>query len=159
MKLPIGMLIYWAHRFSDEHATISGMWYYKEIYVPSTLEEKKQSINDLKNKRCTVLNISGTFYQILDILMQADNIQNDGILNIDQFTKLKAELINSTDNPIVFDDIYNVKGMALSIDTNIEVDTNIDELRSNVKAGKPIHVFISEDWSINNEFDNYFSQI
>ena len=158
MKLPVGMLIYWAHRFSDEHATLSGMWYYKEIYVPFTLEEKKQSINDLKNKRCIVLNISGTFNQILDILMQGDNIQDDGILNLDQFNKLQDELINSKDKPIIFDDIYNVKGTSLSIDTSIEVDTDIEEIRANVKAGKPNHVFISEDWSFSKEINDFFEQ-
>lgn len=153
------MLIYWAHRFSEEHTTVSGMWYYKEIYVPFTTEEKKQSIFDLKNKRCTVINISGTFDQILAILMQADTMQTNSLLDVDQFNKLRDKMVNSTDKPIIFDDIYNVKGTSLSIDTSIDVDTNIEELRSNVKAGKSIHIFITEDWSLNNKIRDFFNEI
>ena len=45
------MLIYWVHRFEEDNSVISGMWYYKELYVPSTIDEKKQSILDLKSTR------------------------------------------------------------------------------------------------------------
>jgi len=72
MQLPIGILIYWVYRYQENHAVISGMWYYKEVYVPSTVEEKKKSILDLKEKRCTVINIHGKFDQITDILSQGD---------------------------------------------------------------------------------------
>jgi hypothetical protein len=157
MNLPIGMLIYWAHRFSEEHATVSGMWYYKEIFVPSTIDEKRHSVIDLKNRRCTVINISGTFNQILEILMQADSIQIDGLFNVEEFIRLKDQRLNSTEKPIIFDDVYKVRGTS-SIDTNIEVDTDIEELRSNVKAGKASHIFLTEDWSFNKEIDGFFNR-
>lgn len=159
MNLPIGMLIYWVHRFSDEHATVSGLWNYKEIYVPSTVEEKKQSIIDLKNKRCTVINISGTFNQILDVLVQSDTIQTISLLDVDQFIKLRDKMVSSNDKPIIFDDVYNVKGTSLSIDTSIDVETDIEELKSSVKAGKSSHIFIAEDWSLNNEIGDFFNEI
>ena len=91
--------------------------------------------------------------------MQADTMQTNSLLDVDQFNKLRNKMVNSTDKPIIFDDIYNVKGTSLSIDTSIDVDTNIEELRSNVKAGKSIHIFITEDWSLNNKIRDFFNEI
>lgn len=88
MKLPIGMLIYWAHRFDEDYALISGMWYYKEMHVPSSKEEKMNSLSDLKSRRCTVLKLTGTFSQIKDILSQADRFRFAGTYEISQFSQL-----------------------------------------------------------------------
>ena len=43
MQLPVGLLVYWVGKSEDNYAIISGMWYYKEMYVPSTIEEKVKS--------------------------------------------------------------------------------------------------------------------
>ena len=59
-------------KFEEDHALISGLWYYKELYVPSTIKEKKKSVSDLKEKRCTAISIHGKFDQIKDILLQGD---------------------------------------------------------------------------------------
>ncbi len=55
MELPLGMLVYSAHRQSDESALIMGLWYYKEMYVPTTIIEKKHSVDDLKSRRCLLI--------------------------------------------------------------------------------------------------------
>jgi hypothetical protein len=72
MQLPIGLLIFGANKFEENHSVISGMWYNKEMYVLASVEEKKKSISDLKEKRCTVINVHGTFEQVKDILSQGD---------------------------------------------------------------------------------------
>jgi hypothetical protein len=152
LKLPIGMLIYWAHRFEEDHAIISGMWYYKDTFVPSNVEEKRQSTKDLKVKRCTALNIEGTFDQILDLLMQSDRFITGGKSEINQFVKLKEELINSPENKsYIFDDIYNLQGTSLMIDTVVEVDETMEDIQSQLKTGKAIYVNISKTWSFTNE--------
>lgn len=156
MKLPVGMLIFWAHRFSEDHAVISGMWYHGEMYVPSTTQEKIQSINDLKSKRSIVLNISGTFNQILDVLMQADRFLENGLPNATAFSKVLDELNCSAERPVLFDDIYKVKGTSLALDTVIDVDTDMEQIRTALKSWKPVLVYISEGWSFANEIRNSF---
>lgn len=157
MKLPIGLLSYWAHRFDEDNAMISGMWYYKENYVPSTREEKKHSILDLKAKRCTVLNIHGTFSQILDLLKQADKFQFPDPSSNSRFDALVEELKNAPEyKAYIFDDINNIKGTAFRIDTSVEIDENMEEVMSEINKGKPVSVTISKGWSFENELVKYF---
>ena len=157
MELPVGMLIYWASRFGDDQAVISGMWYYKEMYVPSTVEEKKHSVLDLKAKRCTALNIHGTFDQILDLLMQSDRFQKMGETEIQQFNKLQEELLNPPDNKAsIFDDVYNLKGTSLTLNTIVDVDDKIEDIKAQLKAGKIITVYISENWSFAGDLSRSF---
>ena len=157
MELPVGMLIYWASRFEDDQAVISGMWYYKEMYVPSTVEEKKQSVSDLKAKRCTVLNIHGTFDQILDLLMQSDRYQKMEETEIQQFNKLKEELLNPPDNKApIFDEVYSLKGTSLTLDTVVDVDETIEDIKAQHKTGKALAVYISENWSLAGELARSF---
>lgn len=157
MELPVGMLIYWAHRFEEDHAIISGMWYYQEMYVPSTVEEKKQSIVDLKAKRYTVLNIHGTFDQISDLLVQCDRFQKGGDFEIEQFVKLKTELINSPENKAsIFDEIQNIKGTSLMIDTVVEVEETIEDIQAQLNTGNALTVNISENWSFVGDLEKVF---
>lgn len=148
MELPIGMLIYWAHRFEEDHAVISGMWYYKEMYVPSSIEEKKNSVSDLKEKRCTVLNVNGQFDQIMDILIQCDRFQQAGPYEISQFNILQNEISNLPKNKAyLFHDINNLKGTSLMLDTVVEVDETLEDIMAKIKKGKVVGVTISKNWS------------
>jgi len=160
MKLSIGLLIYWVHRFEEDHAIISGLWYYKEMYVPLSREEKINSISDLKSKRCTVLNVTGTFSQIKDILSQADKFRNAGTYEISQFSKQVDEISNSpSDKAYTFDNIYEIKGTSLSIDTMVDVDETMEEVMAEIKQGKPVGVNISENWSLSNVLLNSLANI
>ena len=155
MKLPVGMLIYWAHRFQEDHAVISGMWYYQEMYVPSTIEEKKQSILDLKTKKCTALNINGTFEQILDLLMQTDRFHKGGDFEIKQFASLKNELLNAPENKAcLFDEINNLKGTSLLLDTAFDIDETMEDIMAKLKSEKVVNVYISRNWSYANDLNN-----
>ncbi len=148
MKLPIGMLIYWAHRHQEDHAVISGMWYYQEIYVPSTIEQKKNSVSDLKRKRCTLINIHGKFDQIADVISRGNSFIEAGSDEIEQFNQLIKDIENAPSNKAyLFDDINDIKGTALMVDTIIEVDESMEEIQEYLRKGKPVDVNISEDWS------------
>lgn len=150
MKLPIGMLIYWAHRFSDEHAVISGIWYYKEFYVPTTKEEKIQSLTDLKKGRCAILNISGTFEQIMDILMRCERFHDidDMYLLINQLEELREGILDSKDEAVIFDDIKNIQGTSLAVDCSVDIIEDMEYIMSKINSKKPIvKVNISKDWS------------
>jgi hypothetical protein len=157
MELPVGMLIYWASRFEDDHAVISGMWYYKEMVVPSTVAEKKQSVLDLKAKRCTVLNIHGTFDQVLDLLVQSDRFQKMEETEIQHFNKLTEEMLNPPDNKAsIFDEVYRLKGTSLMIDTVVDIDETIEDITAQHNAGKAICVRLSEKWSFTGELVRSF---
>ena len=153
MELPIGLLIYWTTKLDENHSMLSGMWYYKEMYVPTSLDEKKNSILDLKKKRCTVLNIHGTYGQILDILSQGDRFKGASNFQISQLNDLIEKLNNSPVNKAyLFDDIYNINGTSLMVDTIIEVEESMDNINNFLQNGKVVDVNISENWSYEDEF-------
>ena len=148
MQLPIGMLIYWVNKFEENHGVISGIWYYKELYVPSTVEEKKKSISDLKEKRCSIINIHGKFNQIINILSQGDLFMDAGENEISQLNNLINNIENSSKNQAyLFDEIFNAKGTALMVDTVIDVDETKENIQENLRKGKVVDVNISKKWS------------
>jgi len=148
MRLSIGIIIYWASRYEEDHAVISGMWYFQEMFVPSTKEEKIKSLEDLNDKRCTVLNIHGKFNQIVDILSLGDRFIAAGENEMIVFDKLINEIKEISIKAHFFDDVYHPKGTALTIDTFIEVDETMDEIREKISKWTPVDVTISESWSL-----------
>ena len=151
MQLPIGILVYWTSRFEEDHAFISAMWYFQEMFVPSTKEEKTQSIQDLRDKRCTVINIHGTFKQIVELLSQGDRFINANVGDLKEFDDLIKEIEVPSIKAYLFDDVYHPKGTALTIDTVIDVEETMDEIRSNINKWKPVDVTIDKNWSWSNE--------
>ena len=151
MQLPIGIIAYWANRLEEDHAVISGMWYFQEMYVPSTKEEKLQSIADLKAKRCTVINIHGSFNQIVDLLSQGDRYINAQTHELKEFDSLIKKIEVPSNKAFLFDDVYHPKGTALTIDTAIEVEETMDEVHANISFLKPVDIYISKDWSLSRE--------
>lgn len=160
MQLPIGILIYWTARLDENHAIISAMWYYKEMYVPSTVEEKKKSISDLKAKRCTVLNIHGKYSQITDILSQGDRFIAVGNRELSQFYSLLAAIEElPEDKTYLFDDVHNVKGTALMVDSMIDIDESMEDIQYAIKNGKAVYVTITEDWSFAGDLKKAFEGV
>ena len=152
----MGMLIYWAHRISGEESFIVGMWYYSEIHVPSTIDEKMQSSNDLKKRRCLLVSIAGSFSQICDLLSQTDRFQNGTEADIEQFVTL-TEQINSSSKAILFDDIQNLKGTSLALDTVITVEETLTEVQEQTHSAKQmITLRIAKDWSWARDITNSF---
>lgn len=157
MQLPIGILIYWTKRFDENHAVILALWYYKEMYVPSTIEEKKKSILDLKENRCTALSIEGRYDQITDILSRGDRFINAGDRELSRYFGLLADIEELTENKsYLFDDVYNVKGTALMVDSMIEIDETMEDIKYAIKKRKTVHVTISENWSFAGDLKNAF---
>ena len=148
MELPLGMLVYSAHRQSDESALIMGMWYYKEMYVPTTIIEKKHSVDDLKSRRCLFIVVTGTFSQICDLLMQTDKFKKGGDYELKLFSGLTDQLIAPSLKPIVFDDVYNIHGKALALDTICPVEESQEDILEQINSPKKmIYVTISKEWS------------
>ena len=159
MKLPIGMLVYWANRFDDSHSVIVGLWYYKEIYVPNSIEEKKQSVLDLKEKRCTLITVHGKYDQILDLLMQSAHLERDGVLYVSKYKKFEKQLSDTGNKAYLFDDVYNVKGTSLTLDILVDVDNSFEDIMSTIKKGKGVDVFISENWSFYDDLKKVFDDL
>ena len=152
MKLPIGLLVYWVHRVDEDSAIMLSIWYYKEMYVPQSIEEKKHSIVDLKEKRCTVLNVSGSYDQIMDLIIQGDKFFNGETVEIEKFEEFETALNNSPkEKPFLFDNIYKIEGSALILDTIVEIDEDMDDIRAQIASGKTVIVNISESWSFEND--------
>lgn len=142
------MLIYSASCESKEKARITGMWYYSEIFVPRTSAEKKSSILDFKKKRCLFLDVQGSFRQIGDLLMQSDKFQKGSELEIRQLAKLMDQLEVSGHKPILFDDVNNVCGTALSLDTVCAVEETEEDVITQINSPKKmVFVTISKQWS------------
>ncbi|HMX00898.1 MAG TPA: hypothetical protein PKL56_16130 [Cyclobacteriaceae bacterium] len=152
MEFPLGMLIYRASCESEESARITGMWYYKEMYAPTTIDEKKLSIVDFKNKRCLFIDVVGTFSQICDLLMQTDRFQKASEHDMAQFKKLTEQLASSANKPIVFDDVNNIQGSALALDTVCFVEETQEDVMEQIKSPKKmVFVTISKDWSLSGD--------
>lgn len=156
MNLPVGMLIYKAQRFSENEAMIMGIWYYKEIFVPNRIEDKKKSGEDLKNKRCTVLTLNGTFDQICEIIMQSDRYGGGSDRQIESYNTVVQKLTEATGEPVMFDEIFAIRGTSLSIDVSLDVEDNKDTLGAKINTWKPVDVKISPNWSFFNEFFDGF---
>jgi len=157
MKLPVGMLIYWVCLLEEDTAMLMGLWYYKEMYVPSSIEEKKHSALDLKDKRCTALMVTGKFDQIMDLIGQGDLFQRGNEFHISQYTilveKIKKTALNK---PYLFDDIYHLQGTSLMIDTAFEIDETIEDIKQGLKIGNGVFINISEYWSFANDLMSVF---
>lgn len=174
MQLPIGILIYWVKKFDENQASLTGMWYYKELYVPSTVEEKKKCVSDLKDKRCTAISILGTWDQIQDILIQGDlfmdlyidaeneismeDLFTDAVKNkFAPFYKLINDIEDTPkDKAYLFDDVNNVKGTALTVDTEIEVDETMEYILEYLRKGKSVAVNISKSWTLAGDIKKRF---
>lgn len=146
------MLVFWAKRFDENFAVINGAWYFKELYVPATLEDKLKVAEDLKQKRCTVISITGRYDQILDLLMQTDKFNRDSAIDDEGFKMLQNELLKDSDKAHIFEDVYNLAGNSLLLDTVVEIDETMDEVLSAIKSNKAVMVKISEGWSFSKEF-------
>lgn len=158
MLLPIGMLIYWLAKSDDTKGMMAGLWYYKENWVPSTIDQKIQSLKDLKQQRCLPLTIFGSLAQLSDILSQSDhfdiNSSNEEI--VERFNAL-IDSINTTplNTSVKFDDVYNLKGTALMVDTIIEIDGPMEDIIRQINSKKGVMVQISEPWSLAKQIRGY----
>lgn len=152
MQLPVGMLIYKAQRFSQTEAMVMGLWYYKEIFVPSTIEDKKKSGEDLKRKRCTVLLLRGTFEQICEIIMQSDRYIGGSGSQIHSYAAMIEKLEETLYEPVMFDEITTIRGTSLSVDIEVEVEDGIESVRTQINAWKPVAIDISPGWSFFKKF-------
>lgn len=152
MQLPVGALVFWANKFDEDHYAISCIWYYKEMFAPTKIEAKLQAVNDLKSKRCTVLIIHGSFSQICDILAMGDHFMKEGVPEVSLFVKLVKELeVLPVNKPYMFDDVYNVKGTSLAVETMFEIEETRDYIRDCINKSKVVDVNISKNWSMVND--------
>lgn len=150
MQLPVGMLIFWIKRFNDDQVLIAGLWYYRNISVPSSVEDKKKSVQDLMNNQCcTLLKIHGTFQQTIDLISHSDKFTHAGPDEVSELQKLIDEIIINTavEEVYLFDDIHNLKGTLLMIDTVLDVDQSLEEILAEIKEGNGVDVNISKTWS------------
>ena len=64
----IGMLAAYACFSKDEHSELFGFWYFKEMGLPSTKDEKQSFFHDLMTERCCQLSLKGSLEQIWEII-------------------------------------------------------------------------------------------
>jgi len=151
MLLPIGMLIYWIAKTEDAKGMLIGLWYYKENWVPTNAVQKRYSIEDFKQQRCVLLSIFGTFAQLSDILSQSDHFDRNS--DLDAIKERFNALVDSIEckplnTPVKFDDVHNIKGTALMVDTIIKVEESYENVMNQIQSKKGVIVQISESWSL-----------
>lgn len=157
MNLPIGILIFWVKRHKENQGIISGLWYYKEIGVPMSTEEKKSAIGDLKTGRCTLITILGRYEQILDIILQGDRYEATGKRELAAYQQFLDEFEALPEDKLYFfEDAQQIKGTSLLVDTVIEVEESMEEVKFKLKEGKGVYVSISESWSLGGEISRTF---
>ncbi len=163
MKLPIGILVYAIQKINSDDFCISAIWYYSEMDVPSTIEDKKRSVIDLKEKRCVVILILGSFDQIIDILSQGDSFFNGEIHEVNKFKEVINQIEMISSKAYLFDDVYHPKGTSLMIDTVIDVNESMDEVMQDLNASKGVTVTLNKDWSLTKDllgsFESSYNEI
>ena len=148
MEFAISISAFWVAKNVTERYSMLGIWYYKDYFLPNTKEEKLAIVNDIRNNKCVILYVKGSLTQISDLLSQSDRYRDAGAAEIREFTELidKLEKLSPT-KQIFFDDINNLKGTTLSIDTLCDIDDTMDDIQKQLKA-KQVSIEISKDWSL-----------
>ena len=132
---------------------IFGFWYYKELGLPATKEERKSFFGDLMAERCCQVSIKGTSQQIEEIISLAfaglpESIGNEKetqktIVSIFDFLRENSNALHQ------FDDLMNPKGATLPLDVTIRVDEDFDSLKKKILS-KPdvVQLRLDKDWSL-----------
>ena len=90
----------------------------------------------------------GSFSQVCDLLMQTDKFHRGSDRDVSRFVKLRDELVSSPTKPILFDDVNNIQGRALSLDTICSVDESQQDILEQINSSKKmVFVTISKEWS------------
>jgi len=150
MKVPLGMLITSATFINESQSEIFGFWYYAEMYVPSSIDEKKRLFHDLMTGRSVQLMVRGSFQQVSELLLQTDTFDGTNDKQIKHYTSLLKALRENPGRSVSFDDIMSPRGSGLSLDTVCEFDETIESIKSKIAAKKDeIILAISPGWSFN----------
>lgn len=153
MRVPLGMLVTSAKYIEDDTAEMFGFWYYKEMHVPSTVEEKKKLFWDLLNGRCVPLRVKGTFQQILDLIMQSDKYSKAEEEEVRQFKILADGMETNAGKRIAFENLVRFEGTSLSLDADCEVNVTIESIRERIYHDRrTVELKISVNWKWGDEF-------
>ena len=109
------------------------------------------------NSRCLQLTITGSFQQILDLLLQSDRFNNGLKASIDHFNTLTNGLKQYAGQNISFEDIANPNGTGLSMDITCMFEETQQSLQKKINEVRDqIQLRIDPSWSLRDDFKNSF---
>ena len=152
-QVPIGMLVTSIKNHGNDLFEIFGFWYYKELGLPATKQEKKGFFGDLMTERCCQVSIKGSSRQVEEIISFAyvnfpesageEKETQNKIISMFNFLR------NTPNGFYPFDDLMDPKGTALPLDITVRVDEDFNSLKKKILS-KPdvVELRIEREWSL-----------
>ena len=158
-QVPVGMLVTHLANRANEVFEIFGFWYYKELGLPATKEERKGFFGDLMTERCCQVSIKGTSQQVEEIIsfayaglpesFEKEKETQKKIISMFKFLR------DTSDALYVFDDLADPKGTSLPLDITVRVDEDFTTLKKKILS-KPdvVELRLEKKWSLMKDLFN-----
>ena len=150
-ELTIGMLITYAN-FSNDKSEIFGFWYFKEMGLPATRDDKRAFFHDLMTDRCCQLSLKGNQSQIRQLIEvmgeAAHKLPSDYLLQegISQYGSIR----------VTFDDLGEPQGTSLAVNLPVRVTDPFETVIQKVKnRGDVVELNLESDWNLATELLGY----
>lgn len=146
--VPIGMLAAYACFSKDEKSELFGFWYFQEMGLPSTRDEKRAFFHDLMTERCCQLSLKGSLEQIWEIIEVSG--QTGG--KVPHYPELLEAVKQHGAIRVTFDDLAEAKGTSLELNTLVRVTEPMESVVAKVKNRRDVvELKIEPGWSLLHE--------
>lgn len=148
MTIPLGAIIISACYLDEENTSLQAVWYYRDLYVATTQEEKKMIGSDIVSGRAVLLSLSGSAFQILNIIWQSDGFMYGGNLNEEKARLLASGLEANAGKTISFDNVISPQGTGLAIDLICDITDSMETLQDKINNHRDtVKLTLSTEWS------------
>jgi len=153
--VPIGMLAAYARFSRHEQSELFGFWYFQEMGLPSTREDKRAFFHDLMAGRCCQLNLKGSMDQILEII----EASGQGGGKMPPYSSLVDALKQHSTISVTFDDLMEAKGTSLELNLFVRLTEPMESVVAKVNNRRDVvDLEIEPGWSILNNLPGYHGE-
>jgi hypothetical protein len=145
--MPIGMLAAYVRFSKYEQSELFGFWYFQEMGLPSTRDEKLAFFHDLMTERCCQLRLKGSLEQIWEII----EVFGQAGGKVPQYPELLDAVKQHGAIRVTFDDLAEAKGTSLELNTLVKVTEPMESVVAKVKNRRDVvELEIEPGWSLLN---------
>lgn len=143
--LPIGMLAMYARFAKASKSELFGFWYFGEMGIPSTKNEKKSFHNDLMAGRCCQLSLKGSLDQIWEIV----SLTAQGQSFLPPYARLQEALTKHSPISVTFDDLVEAEGTSLEMNISPRLTESMESILAKFNSSRNvIELEIEHEWSL-----------
>jgi hypothetical protein len=151
-ELVIGMIAAYACFSENGQSELFGFWYYKEMGLPASREEKRAFFHDLMIGRCCQLSLKGSIDQIRHIL----ELSEEGVREMPSYSELHEGLTLHGAIRVTFDDLAAPEGTSLELNIPVRVTDTTETVIQKVKSCRDVvELELEPGWSIVDETKDF----